>query len=272
MRPGAKSAILGSAMGDESKIQSTSAGGATGLGPPAPEPPACADCGAELAGRFCSECGQRDAGRLTFRRIAEETFDHVLSLDSALLRTAVDLSRSPGRVCRDYVAGRRKTYMSPLKYTFVTATVFALLVNLLDVLPSGLPADNEQAVKLFKLIVSALGYLAYVYMLPVAVLQRLLFRGRDYGVAESYASLLYFYGHFLLLGSVLSAFGAYSMSYGQLAMRGLGLIYFVWLVAGFYRSPEWWTYLRGFLLYLFFTAISMGSGFVLAILMGVRPR
>ncbi|MEM7356785.1 MAG: DUF3667 domain-containing protein [Acidobacteriota bacterium] len=231
----------------------------------------CGNCGAPLAGHFCSACGQRDAGRLTFRRIASEAADHVLSLDSALLRTAIDLSRNPGRVARDYVRGRRKAYLNPLKYTFVMATLFALVINLLDVLPAGVPTDNEKAVQTYKLIVSLLGYLAYFYMLPVAALQSRLFRRQGDGVAECYVPLLYFYGHFLLLGSLLTAFGIYSTAYGTLAMRGLGLFYFLWLLVGFYRGAGASAYLKSFVLYLAFNVVNMGSGALIMFLTRLSP-
>ena len=234
-------------------------------------PERCENCGAALGGRFCSECGQRRTRRITFRRVLAEAVEHLWSFDSTILRTATGLARSPGRLCREYVDGRRKAYMNPLKYAFLAATVFALVINLFDILPGGLPADNPRAVKLFRTIVSALGYLAYLYMLPVAAVQRALFRGQRFGVAECYVTLLFFYGQFLLAGSALSLLGLYSTPYGQWIMRVLGLLLFLWTLAGFYRSSRVTTFLKSALLYLVFTLVNIGSGILMAVAMGVRP-
>ncbi len=43
----------------------------------------CANCKAPTPGPFCSQCGQRLARRITFRRVFDESLEHVLALDSA---------------------------------------------------------------------------------------------------------------------------------------------------------------------------------------------
>ncbi|MCP5119647.1 MAG: hypothetical protein GY953_53290, partial [bacterium] len=135
--------------------------------------------------------------------------------------------------------------------------------------PAAVPADNERAVQLFQTIISVLGYLAYLYMLPVAALQRWLFRGHGFGVAECYVSLLFFYGQFLLLGALLAICGLYSIPYGLLVARLIGAAYLVWTLAGFYRSSKLATVAKGILLYLSFTVVSIGLGMLIAVAMGI---
>ncbi len=127
----------------------------------------CAGCGATIEGSYCSVCGQRRVGRITFRRVFSEAARN-LTIGSTFPRTLIGMTTHPGRVAREYVEGRRKAYLNPLKYTFVIATVFALEVNLLEILPLGIDADREAAVSQFRTIIAALAYLAYVHMLPTA--------------------------------------------------------------------------------------------------------
>ncbi len=126
----------------------------------------CASCGA-LSGYDCSECGQRRARRLSFRRILSEALEHLLALDSAFLRTLIGLTKHPGRVCRRYVLGQRKTYVNPLKYTFVVATVCLLTYNFFrSPSPAGVDAASETDRARIAIMPFA-AYFGYVVMIPV---------------------------------------------------------------------------------------------------------
>ncbi|MEM7583646.1 MAG: DUF3667 domain-containing protein [Acidobacteriota bacterium] len=223
-----------------------------------------------MTGLYCPVCGQRRTRRITFGRIFEKGAEQILSLDSAFLRTVFSLATRPGSTCRQYLDGRRKPFMNPVKYVFVLATLFAVVNNVLDILPASLP-DNPQAVRLYKFIVSALSYLAYLYLLPVALVQSWLFRRPRTGVAESYVIMLFFYGQFLVIGILLSVTGVYPTTYGLLIVRTCGFLYLLWLLAGLYRDTFLWTLVKGLLLYLIFNIFNMGSALLLGMAMGVRP-
>lgn len=77
---------------------------------PAPAPAVCcANCGTELHGRFCGECGQHrnSSQRLRTREVLARGCAQILDLDAAFPTTFAGLWRHPGQLCRDYVAGRR---------------------------------------------------------------------------------------------------------------------------------------------------------------------
>ena len=50
----------------------------------------------------------RRGNRLSVMPVTEAHWEHVLSLDSAFLRTVFGLARHPAQVCREYLLGRRK--------------------------------------------------------------------------------------------------------------------------------------------------------------------
>ena len=94
-----------------------------------PEPPsACANCGAALAGRYCSACGQKDQPlRQPIHRVAIDTATEVLGIDGRLWRTLGRLVL-PGRLTRDYLDGRRARYVRPLRlYLLATLLIFFLV-------------------------------------------------------------------------------------------------------------------------------------------------
>lgn len=87
-------------------------------------PEACRNCGETLLGDFCWRCGQEAADfHRPLRSLASDFFENVLNLDSKLLRTAGPLLFKPGRLTREYLAGRRAPYVRPLKLYLLAALV-----------------------------------------------------------------------------------------------------------------------------------------------------
>ena len=213
-------------------------------------PVACANCGARLTGPYCAECGQKRAERLGFREVLSAVAAELSSLDTALLRTFVDLTRAPGRVAREYVQGRRTHYMNPLKYAFYAATVYVVVVHLAGVplTTRGFEAGNETVRTVFSL----LPYLMLLALLPAAALQRLLFRSRGDRVAECYAMGLYAYGHVSWFALPLVLGAAYGSQGGVFVVHGLRVLFFMWTTAGFYRSTSPSVLLRAFLVFVTF--------------------
>jgi hypothetical protein len=102
------------------------------LAPELPEGRSCRNCGEALAGKFCWSCGQEDvAPHPTVRELASDLLGEIFSLDSRLLRTLRPLLLQPGALTRDYLAGRRVRFVSPLKIYLVAALIFFGLLALL---------------------------------------------------------------------------------------------------------------------------------------------
>lgn len=93
-------------------------------------PPACLNCGEPLQGSFCSQCGQEAVGlHRPLRELASDFLDNVLNLDTRLLRTVPLLFR-PGRLTREYLAGRRARYVRPLRLYLMAALLFFAVLAL----------------------------------------------------------------------------------------------------------------------------------------------
>ncbi len=85
----------------------------------------CSNCEAALDGPYCSQCGQKAADlHRPFRQLLSEVIDDAFSLDTRLMRTLRPLLFRPGLVTRDYLMGRRVSYVPPLKTYLISALVF----------------------------------------------------------------------------------------------------------------------------------------------------
>ena len=96
--------------------------------------PACQNCGAALLGPHCYKCGQPVNGLVRhFSSILGDFADSVLNIDARVFRTLGPLLFKPGYLSREYFAGRRVRYVSPVRLfvflSIVTFFVAQLVVN-----------------------------------------------------------------------------------------------------------------------------------------------
>jgi len=90
----------------------------------------CPDCEADVGRadpRHCSRCGQRLVlGPLRLSEITGELIGALVSFELPILRTTRDLLRGPGLVARAWIAGKRRTYINPVKFIVIVGLVVAL--------------------------------------------------------------------------------------------------------------------------------------------------
>jgi hypothetical protein len=103
---------------------------APGFAPPTETsvPVRCLNCDALMSGRFCAECGQAASDPdPTLRELLRELAAELLLWDGKLLATFRRLVAKPGELTREYLAGRRVRYISPLKLYLTCSVIFFLL-------------------------------------------------------------------------------------------------------------------------------------------------
>ena len=85
----------------------------------------CANCGAALAGAFCSRCGQKHWGEhgWSLGHFLHELFHEFTHVDSSILGTFRMLVR-PGELTAQYLAGRRIAFVNPIRLYLLTTAVF----------------------------------------------------------------------------------------------------------------------------------------------------
>jgi hypothetical protein len=85
----------------------------------------CPECGTPLVGRYCHECGEKpsSAHELTLKHFLHHGLHELTHIDSKIFRTLRKLIASPGVLTADYLAGRKRRYVLPLRLFLV---IFAL--------------------------------------------------------------------------------------------------------------------------------------------------
>jgi hypothetical protein len=87
----------------------------------------CKNCGAGLSGEYCTACGQKkfDRDDLTLKEFGKEAADEIFNYDSKLLITLKYLILKPGKLTVDYLEGKQRRYIGPVRlYLIIIAVNF----------------------------------------------------------------------------------------------------------------------------------------------------
>jgi len=92
----------------------------------------CLNCGHAVTTHFCPECGQENTTyRVSLGRLVGDLFEELFQLESRLWRTLWTLCRRPGLLTREYNAGRRVRYTTPLRLYLLTSVVYFFVAALM---------------------------------------------------------------------------------------------------------------------------------------------
>jgi hypothetical protein len=87
----------------------------------------CLNCGAEVAGKFCSNCGQENLEtRENFLHLAGHFISDYFHFDSKFFRSLIPLFFKPGFLTKQYWEGKRVSYIHPLRLFFFITILFMI--------------------------------------------------------------------------------------------------------------------------------------------------
>ena len=88
----------------------------------------CLNCGTNIQLTYCPECGQPEIDSdPTLREFLHELAEEFLHWDGKLFRTFRLLITQPGALTREYLAGRRVRFISPLRVYLTCSVLFFFL-------------------------------------------------------------------------------------------------------------------------------------------------
>lgn len=94
----------------------------------------CQNCGYTVDVAYCSKCGQKNTEtRQPFHHLFTHFIEDLVHYDGAFWKTIKHLLLRPARLTKEYLEGKRQTYVAPVKLyifiSFVTFFLFALFSN-----------------------------------------------------------------------------------------------------------------------------------------------
>ena len=90
----------------------------------------CKNCGFDSDSKYCPECGQElEIKRLKVRTIFHDITHGILHWENSILKTFREMLLLPGDSSRDYISGRRKSFVKPFSYFIFIQTMYVLLFH-----------------------------------------------------------------------------------------------------------------------------------------------
>ncbi len=92
----------------------------------------CLNCGVTVAGRYCQNCGQENiVPKQSFWGLITHFIYDIFHFDGKFFHTLQRLLFRPGFVPREYIAGKRMSYLDPIRmYLFTSALFFLIFFSL----------------------------------------------------------------------------------------------------------------------------------------------
>jgi len=175
----------------------------------------CLNCGSELNGKYCSNCGQLSrTKRINIKEIISNFFSTNLSLNSPLLLTIRLLINNPGKIYREYISGKRKTYYRPIAFFLLFTGIFLILRSVIDFDPledvflnngkenlSGLENEIETTARLME---KNINNILFLLVFSIAFNLKLFF-SKKYNLAE-YISIGFYIVGLYTVSKILTMF------------------------------------------------------------------
>jgi hypothetical protein len=103
----------------------------------------CLNCGTETTGRYCPVCGQENIEpKQTVWHLVTHFFSDITHFDGKFFSTVKDLFIKPGFLSKEYMIGRRASYLDPIRmYIFTSAFFFIVFFSFVN--PNKIPVGND---------------------------------------------------------------------------------------------------------------------------------
>jgi hypothetical protein len=103
----------------------------------------CLNCGTETTSRYCPSCGQENIEpKQSVWHLVTHFFSDITHFDGKFFSTVKDLFIKPGFLSREYMIGRRASYLDPIRmYIFTSAFFFIVFFSFVN--PDKMAGGND---------------------------------------------------------------------------------------------------------------------------------
>ncbi len=209
----------------------------------------CRNCGTSFEGNFCPNCGQKpNSGRIILRESARDVLEHYFDFDTPLFRTITGLITRPGKLIREYIFGKRKSYSHPIRYYILVLAIYVILQNLINFDPIATvgeilgaleqPNPNSPQTKGSYLFRDNINLFLLFFAFFLAAFNKLFFRKSGYYFVEYLALGFFIVSEYILAGIFIILLSTIISPYFFLINYLLVLIYPVYVMYNFHEGKK----------------------------------
>jgi hypothetical protein len=224
----------------------------------------CYNCDSPAEGNYCSKCGQRtNVHKVTFRETFQDFWDFIFSVNAPFFKTVKGLFINPGKVLREYLAGRRKSYYKPVAFFLVMTVVYLLIRSLIGYDPFGNTTLNVTDESQRQLLTKARNFmllnidkLLFVFVFTMGLFLKLFFF-RKRSLAEFLAVSFYLIAVYTIFTILNMFFINYVDSQVQYLAMLIMMVYFCYALISFFQKRKLLVLLKAIVVY-FVSFVSYG--------------
>ncbi|MBC8753185.1 DUF3667 domain-containing protein [Kordia sp. YSTF-M3] len=218
----------------------------------------CKNCDASVDGNYCATCGQRTTiAKITIKDTFQEIMNMFFSVNAPLMVTLKYAIINPGKLFREFIHGKRKTYYKPVAF-FILMTIVYVIVNAIlkyDPIHSEMIKDatgdmESLAFRSGKFMRNNITNFLFFFVFSFGISLKLFFR-KHYSLAEYFAVAFYLTGMYTLLISCLMYLISEISVYWRPIPFLIMLLYFLYAITSFFQSKQFLIFLKGIIAYIF---------------------
>lgn len=173
------------------------------------QPVVCKNCSTKVLDNFCTHCGQSiKVSKITVRDTLQDFLNSTFSVNAPLLVTLKLLVINPGKLYREFLNGKRKTYYKPVPF-FILTTIILVLVRTLTSYDPFKEIDNntiddpnfERLIATGKFMSKNINNFLLLFVISLSMSFKLFFR-KSYTLAEYLAIAFYIVGIYTLFAAL----------------------------------------------------------------------
>lgn len=209
----------------------------------------CKNCGTQVKGNFCHNCGQRtNVGRIDFSYIIQEIPNSIFQLNRGFFFTVRELFLRPGHSLREFIGGKRKYYYKPIAFLLIASTLYVLSTFLMGTntfmaevflgFQEGiLDSDPDSDSKVVDWIIKNQTYLAFLVLPLFSLASYLAFLRSGFNYVEHLVLNLYITGQQMII-YLIFAFIIVEDNNWMLMPVILGITYNIWTYLQFFHEKK----------------------------------
>ncbi|RKE98460.1 DUF3667 domain-containing protein [Ichthyenterobacterium magnum] len=233
----------------------------------------CKNCDSKITSNYCENCGQRTSiNKVTFSETFNDIIDAMFSLDAPLWRTIKTLIVNPGKLFRDFLCGKRKTYYKPVSFFILTTIIYVIVKTLLNYDPMQNIAQVQHEsldISLFNkagvFMAKNINNIIFTFVFSFAIMMKVFFF-KKYSLPEYLAVSFYIVGFYIII-TTLMIFG---LKFGNPQYKMLPfillLVYVLYALSSFFQKKSLLTIIKTFLVYFFAIVLYMFLGYGISFL------
>jgi hypothetical protein len=219
-------------------------------------PTYCKNCQNILIDNYCGKCGQRSSvNKITFKETFHDFMDTVFSVNAPLWTTLKMLIKNPGKLFREYLSGKRKSYYKPVAFFILMTVIYLLIRAAINFDPFSNSTitveDNSEG----KLLIGAKNFflinidkLLFVFVFSLGLFLKLFFL-KKYSLAEFLAIAFYLMGIYTLITTLNMFYIQYLDSGFQFLAILVMWGYFIYAMISFFQKKKVLVFLKALLIF-----------------------